>query len=47
MKKVFTTITLGTLLVAGFLFAQDKQPLDTASDLEPSVLSIGNYEFNA
>ncbi|MGY0694802.1 hypothetical protein ACW2QC_18805 [Virgibacillus sp. FSP13] len=42
MKKLFTTLSLGALLVAGFLFSQDNQPIDTAMDVEPSILSISN-----
>ncbi|WP_281355766.1 hypothetical protein [Virgibacillus ihumii] len=40
MKKLIVTLSLGTLLTAGFLFTQE--PVDLASDAEPSVLSIGN-----
>ncbi|SDR11262.1 hypothetical protein [Virgibacillus salinus] len=40
MKKVIATVSLGTLLVAGFLFSQE--PAELASDLEPSVFSISH-----
>ncbi|HLQ71315.1 MAG TPA: hypothetical protein VK142_05905 [Bacillota bacterium] len=41
MKKLISTIALGTLLVAGFMFAQDNQPTNTADmEWEPSVFSV-------
>lgn len=40
MKKAVTTVALGTLLVTGFLFSQG--PAETASELEPTILSISN-----
>lgn len=42
MRKLVATVSLGTLLVAGFLFAQDSQPADLSMDREPTVYSIGN-----
>ncbi|MDY0395644.1 hypothetical protein ACFSMW_19405 [Virgibacillus halophilus] len=44
MKKWLATVALGTLLVAGFLFAQDSVPTDYA-DGEPSILSVGHPSF--
>lgn len=41
MKKLFAAISLGTLLVAGFLFTNADQPSDLAG-IEPSVFSIGD-----
>jgi hypothetical protein len=40
MKKVIASLALGTLLMGGFLFAQDNQPTDlaTTGELEPSIL---------
>ncbi|GAA0598660.1 hypothetical protein GCM10009001_13580 [Virgibacillus siamensis] len=40
MKKLILTLSLGALLTAGFLFADE--PTELASDAHPSVLSIGN-----
>ncbi|WP_164670127.1 hypothetical protein [Virgibacillus doumboii] len=39
MKKLIATVSLGALLVGGFLFSQE--PAELASDLEPSIFSIG------
>ncbi|WP_449354340.1 hypothetical protein ACUL41_14190 [Virgibacillus natechei] len=40
MKKMITTLALGVLLVAGFSFAQNNQPNDTAFEVEPTILSV-------
>lgn len=41
MKKLIASVALGTLLVGGFLFAQEFQPNDLAhGEAEPSVFKI-------
>lgn len=41
MKKLFTGLALGMMLMGGFLFVQDNSPKDVAiNELEPSVLSV-------
>ncbi|HLR74944.1 MAG TPA: hypothetical protein VK077_06690 [Virgibacillus sp.] len=42
MKKLFATVALGALVMAGAFFAQTDQPVDEAMDLEPSIFSEGN-----
>ncbi|WP_165769178.1 hypothetical protein [Virgibacillus profundi] len=45
MKKMIASIALGTLLVAGFLFAQDNEPTELAGELEPSIFSVETPSF--
>jgi len=41
MKKLFAGIALGTMLMGGFMLAQDNNSSDVAiNELEPSILSI-------
>ncbi|WP_167751390.1 hypothetical protein [Lentibacillus salicampi] len=40
MKKLMTTVALGTLLIAGFASVQNT-PNDTAMEVEPRIFSVG------
>lgn len=41
MKKFISTVSLGALLVVGFMFVQDNQQTDTATmEWEPTVFSV-------
>ncbi|MEN2768135.1 hypothetical protein ABC228_13210 [Ornithinibacillus sp. 16A2E] len=46
MKKLIASLALGTLLVGGFLFAQDSQPSELAhGEAEPSVFNISSVSL--
>ncbi|MCG1028002.1 hypothetical protein J5S49_06840 [Virgibacillus halodenitrificans] len=40
MKKFIAGLSLGALLVSGFAFAQQNDPVDLSMDREPSIFSI-------
>ncbi|MFC4023331.1 hypothetical protein ACFOUV_05780 [Oceanobacillus longus] len=42
MRKLLAGLSLGALLVGGFAFAQDSNPVDLTMDKEPSIFSISN-----
>ncbi|UJL47258.1 hypothetical protein KFZ58_04930 [Virgibacillus sp. NKC19-16] len=40
MKKMITSLALGSLLLVGIAFAQDTQSTDLSMEMEPSILSV-------
>jgi len=45
MKKLIALLTVGTLLVGGFVLSQNNSTVDTAMDAEPTVLSVPDSEL--
>ncbi|WP_158234701.1 hypothetical protein [Lentibacillus sediminis] len=40
MKKMITSLALGSLLLVGLAFAQDSQPADLSMEMEPTIFSV-------